>query len=211
MKTQTKKMQLAPYLFVSPFLILFLIFFAFPALFTIVISVSDWKEVGQINFRGWDNHINLFLSDSNFPPAVIATVFILVFGFLPQHMIALPLAITINNGRLKGRTIFEAMFLFPYLSNTVVIGLLMSYLFNSGSGWVIILLGYLGVEKIDFYELLTPIIMLSIIINRKYIGFNILLYLAGLASISKELYEAADIAFLNRQVEKHLTHEEKDK
>jgi ABC-type sugar transport system permease subunit len=193
MKKNNKHGFWTPYIFVSPFLVLFAVFFAFPAVFALVISFSSWNGAGKIEFNGWENYLNLLFSDSNVQPTIMVTVFVLVFGFFLQHLIALPLAILMNNSRLRGRSVFEAMFLFPYLTNTVVIGLLMAYFSNFNTGWVNYFLGWLGVEKINFSQPLPSVILLSIVINWKYIGFNILLYVAGLASIPKELYEAADI------------------
>lgn len=193
-----------PYLFVSPFLILFAVFFSFPAIFTVIVSFSKWNGVGKIEFTGWGNYLNLIASDSNVASTALVTVFVLIFGFLLQHLVALPLAIFISNGQLRGRSFFEALFLLPYLTNTVVIGLLMAYFFKGNTSWVNYLLGFLGVSRINFMEPGYSSIMLSIVINWKYIGFNMLLYLAGLASIPRELYEAADMDG-SSTIRKHLS------
>ncbi|MBI9104624.1 MAG: sugar ABC transporter permease [Spirochaetales bacterium] len=187
--------KIAPYIFISPFLILFLIFGFFPILYSITISFFKWTIAGPQEFRGLGNYINLLTSDPFFKGSLITTFILLVFGSLLQHVFAVPLAILLNNQALKGRSFFKVIYFLPYITSTVVIALVFTQLYEQNYGWFnYILVNWFGLEKVKWVQEPSAIrASIAIMVNWRFIGWNTLIYLAGLQGIDKTLYEAADI------------------
>ena len=99
-----KKLQtqsIAPYIFISPFFILFAVFGIFPIGYSIVMSFFNWKLTGPVGFIGFQNYINVLTVDPYFVKAIGNTVVLLITGSLLQHFIALPLAIMVNSKIVK--------------------------------------------------------------------------------------------------------------
>ena len=105
--------KIAPYVFVSPFLILFAIFGLFPILYSFTISFFKWTIAGAQEFRGIQNYISLLTTDPFFKGSLRTTFILLVFGSLLQHVFAIPLAIVLNNEKVTGRGFFKVMYFLP--------------------------------------------------------------------------------------------------
>ncbi|MBN1410585.1 MAG: sugar ABC transporter permease [Spirochaetales bacterium] len=192
--SKRKKNFLEPYLFIAPFIILFLAFSLFPIIFSLVLSLSKWKGAGKMEYVGIENFRFLLNEDTNFWSSMFVTSFLLLFGSISQHFFALPLAIILNNRRFKGRLFFQTAYLLPYLTNAVIVATFFQFFCNTQNGWLNYILGFLGIENIKWFSdpQVTPY-SLAFIINWRYIGWNVVLYLAGLQTIPRELYEAADM------------------
>ncbi len=134
----TKQEKIAPYIFVSPFFILFLIFALYPILYSVYISFFKWTVSGPQGFIGLTNYKNLLTIDPFFFKSLSNTVWLLIFGSLLQHLFAIPLAILLNNGRdaLKGRDFFKTTFFLPYITSTVSVTLIFAQLFDMNYGWL---------------------------------------------------------------------------
>lgn len=191
MKINQKK--IAPYAFISPFIILFIIFGLYPIGYSIYISFFKWKLCGPVAFIGLANYKKLLTTDPFFFRTIKNTVILLFTGSLLQHFFAIPLAIMLNNKLLKGRNLFKAAYFLPYITSTVAVTLIFSQLFDTNFGWLnFIIKDIFGSEKVLWLTDPTAIkASLSIILNWKYIGWNTIIYLAGLQAIPSELYEAA--------------------
>jgi len=187
--------KIAPYLFISPFIILFAVFGLFPILYSITISFFKWTVSGPQEFRGFQNYISLLTSDPFFKGSLRTTFLLLVFGSLTQHVFAIPLAIILNNQAVKGRSFLKVLYFLPYITSTVVIALVFNQLYEQNYGWLnYILSNWLNLPKVNWVKDPKAIIAsISIMVNWRFIGWNTIIYLAGLQSIDKVLYEAADI------------------
>ncbi|MFP4510453.1 MAG: carbohydrate ABC transporter permease [Spirochaetota bacterium] len=188
--------KVAPYFFISPFFILFLIFGLYPIGYSAYISLFDARLAGNRGFVGLDNFTRLFTVDEFFSKAMVNTFILLIFGSLLQHLIAIPLAIMVNNPRTRGRHVIKALFFAPYITSSVAAVIIFGMVFDQNYGflnWV--LEGLFGIE--EGFRWLTrggPIkAAIAIMLNWRFVGFNMVLYLAGLQSIPGELYEAAAI------------------
>jgi len=187
---------LAPYVFISPFFILFLIFGVYPVGYSIVSSFFSWKLIGQTPpvFIGFDNYINVLTIDPFFATALVNTVILLIFGSLLQHIIAMPLAIMLNSRLIKGKEAFKTAFFLPYITSTVSVVIIFGNLFDTNFGMINWVLGLFGQSAVRWgAEALGIKIVLSTILNWKFIGWNMVIYLAGLQAIPTEMYEAAEI------------------
>jgi cellobiose transport system permease protein len=190
-----RRKRIAPYIFISPFLILFVVFGLFPILYSITISFFKWTIAGPQEFRGFRNYIALLTSDPFFKGSLITTFILLVFGSLLQHVFAVPLAILLNNEKLKGRSFFKVLYFLPYITSTVVIALVFTQLYEQNYGWLnYIAVNWLNLPKVKWIQDPTAIkASIAIMVNWRFIGWNTLIYLAGLQSIDKVLYEAGEI------------------
>mgnify|MGYP000332846183 FL=1 len=185
----------APYVFVSPFLILFGIFGVFPLLFSLYLAFQSWEPtsgVGAMDFVGLENFI-FAVQDPWFWKSLKNTMWLGIASGLPQHLVAIPLAVFIHhNIRWMRDAVIGAYFL-PYITSTVAISIMFSSLFSTDYGLVNAgLQSLFGMDNIDWLgrpETLKPAI--AFIVFWRYVGFNVVLYLAALQTIPKDLYEAA--------------------
>ncbi len=187
--------KIAPYVFISPFFVIFLVFGAFPIVFSGVVSLIDWKGVTMGEFVGLRNYLNLF-RDSDFQRAVLNTLYLLVLSGPLTIGGGLVLAVLLNSQLLRLRGMFRTIFYLPMAVSLVVAGLAFSMLLNKPFGFVndIILRQGLNLEPIDFLtNPLAAIPTLTLLILWRCIGNDLVIMLAGLQSISPELYEAARI------------------
>jgi ABC-type sugar transport system permease subunit len=194
LKNNTKSTRFEPYLLVLPFIVHFFVFSLFPILFTLFLSFQKWNGLGKMEFVGLNNYAFLLTEDMYFPRSVMVTVILLIFGSLTQHLFAIPLAVAINSKLIRGKSLFKTAFFLPYMTNAISIALIFSYLFSLRSGVVNYALNLLGIGSIDWFLTTDQTQMvIATVVNWRYIGWNILLYLAGLQTIPESVYEAADM------------------
>lgn len=179
----------------APFVVLFLVFGLYPIGYSIVISLFKWTVNGNQGFVGLENYTRLVTSDPFFFRALGTTIWLMVFGSFLQHLFAIPLAIGLNNRRVKGRFLFRSAYFVPYITSSVSIAIIFSRLFDERFGWLNFLLeGTLGLPPIDWLGDAAMIpVSLAIVLNWRFIGWNTVIYFAGLQNIPGELYEAAAI------------------
>lgn len=198
--------RFAPYLFISPFFILFLIFGLFPILFSLYLSFQDWQPsagLGSMKFVGWRNYADN-LTDPTFWLSLKNTLVLALEGGVPQHLIAIPLAFAINTGLKKIRGLATAVYFLPYITSVVAITVIFFTLFSWQYGVVNAFLGWLHglpvvgglfpAGKINWLgerNFLQPAIA-SVVVWR-FTGWNTVLYLSGLQAIPEDLYEAAGV------------------
>ena len=210
------KRKNAPYLFISPFYILFFIFGAFPLAFSAYLSVHNWVHISpaSVPYIGLKNYIYLFTTDPFFLKSIKNTVILLFMGTFPQHLIALPLAFIINSGLVKLKNFFRATFFLPYITSTVIIAFVFSVIYGyrygllnfiiktlsqHGFGGIFNFLHIIPTNWTQRAHTIQPAI--SFLLIWRWTGWNMILYLAGLQAIPKELYEAAKVDGANmRQV-----------
>src|SRR3712207_357809 len=190
--------RLAPYLFLLPYLVLFLTFVIVPAVFGIWISLHNWDFLlpGK-PFVGLDNYTALFDPQSvQFEPfwqSMRATAIFTVASVPFLITIPLVLAVLLNR-KFPGRTFFRAVFFAPYVLGVAVIGLMWRYLLDPSFGAVNGLLSVFGIPPVNWINE-QPWAWVSLVVVTIWwtIGFNAIIYLAGLGDIPAEQYEAADL------------------
>ena len=137
-------MRYSPYLFVSPFFILFAIFGLFPLGYTFWVSLHDWSLLGPHTWIGFDNYTTLF-HDEDFWNATRNTFGIFVLATVPQIFFALVLAHTLNK-RLRTPTLWRMGVLLPNITSVAAVGIIFTLLFARDFGLVNWALGHVGVE-----------------------------------------------------------------
>jgi multiple sugar transport system permease protein len=185
-----KREALAGYLFLLPNLIGLLVFLAVPLVTSLWTSFTNDDGGKNVKFIGLQNYFDAF-GDATFRQAVGNTgVFLL--GFLPLSILpALGLAVMLNS-HIRGKTVFRVVFFLPVVASVVGVSLLWRWLFQYDFGPINQFLGVFGIGKIHWLER-PEWAMISVIIVASWqsIGYNMVLFLAGLQGIPKQLYEAA--------------------
>ena len=185
------------YLFLAPFLILFAVFVAAPAVFGLWISLTNWSpfRVSQ-SFVGLKNYIDLFTPGSatsgDFWQSMGATAIFTVASVPLLLVIPLLIAVLLNRA-IRGGTVFRAVFFAPYVLGVAVIGVIWRYLLDTQSGIVNHVLGMLGLPDNIPWTVDVPWAWISLVGVTVWwtLGFNTVIILAGLKGINNDLYEAA--------------------
>jgi cellobiose transport system permease protein len=189
----TKHESRAGYAFLSPFFILFGIFGLAPILFTVYVSFFNWDLLGTQEWVGLQNYIELF-QDSRFYQSLGNTLSIFLLSSVPQLIGALALAIVLNSKTLKLRTFWRAVILFPFITSTVAVAVVFGAMFADNGGMMNWALGFLGLAPIHWHaDALAGQIVIALMVNWRWTGYNTLIFLAALQSIPGELYEAAEM------------------
>jgi cellobiose transport system permease protein len=189
----------APYLFISPFFILFSVFGVFTLAYTFWVSLHDWSLLGGMNaFVGVDNYVRL-LDDPRFWKATGNTFSILFLSTVPQMILALILAEILNDRFLRASHLFRSGLLVPNITSVVAIAIVFQSLFARQNGLINALIQLFGFEPINWHAgRLTSHIAIASMVNWQFTGFNTLIFLAALQAIPLAYYEAAQIDGANR-------------
>lgn len=188
--------KILPYLLVSPYIVHFLLFVAFPVVFSIVLTFHKWNIISPMEYTGFNNYIRLF-NDKTFFKSIGNTLIFLVIHIPLQIIVALFLA-EILNQKIKLRGVFRGAFFLPVIVSGVVVTILWQQLFGFDTGLLNRLLTGIGLGKIGW--LTDPdIAMASIAVMAtwKNVGLYIILFLVGLQTVPTQYYEAADLEGAN--------------
>jgi cellobiose transport system permease protein len=186
-----------PYLFISPFFILFAIFGLFPIIFNAIVSLRQWRldDPTKTGWAGLENFTKL-INDSDFWNALLNTFGIFILSSVPQLILALMIANMLNR-KLRGNTWWRIGVLLPYLTPVVASTLVFAVFFSRDNGmanWFLSLVGFGQDSPLDWRAAKwSSWIAIATMVNWKWIGYNALLYLSAMQSISKDVYEAASV------------------
>jgi raffinose/stachyose/melibiose transport system permease protein len=176
-----------------PALVLFTLFVTLPMVEAGWYSFFNWDGYARpTNFYGLKNYVLLF-SNATFLKAAFNNILIIVVSLAVQLPLALALAVLLAD-RFAGVVAFRTIFFLPYILADVAAGLIWRFVFDGDYGLVSSLAQAVGAPKI--YLLADPHLAFAavlVVIVWKYFGFHMMLYIAGLQGIDKNLYEAAEI------------------
>ena len=181
-------------IFILPALIIYLLFSITPFLYTIYYSFTDYTDMNPINlhFVGLKNYIKVLQT-----PVMLAAIknsviyAILLTGV--QTLLGLPLAFVLNQ-KLKSRNLLRAVFFFPAVFSSLIIGYLWNFIMSSSDfGLINNILHQLGLGTLNFFT--SKNALYSVILTQiwQWTGWAMVIFLANLQSISPDLYEAAEI------------------
>jgi ABC-type sugar transport system permease subunit len=183
----------APYVFISPFFIIFLAFGLLPILFSLVVSVFDWRGTTPGAYVGLANY-RILLNDPSFYKALWNTVYVWIGSVPTMIFLALVFAVILNSRLVRFRGLFRTLYFLPVVTSLLIAGLIFSLLFSSSFGLVNRVLDPLGIGPINW--LADPNWMkvtLILALLWRWIGNDVVLMLAGLQQIPTDLYEAAKV------------------
>jgi multiple sugar transport system permease protein len=188
-----------PWVFMAPYLMLFVAFVLLPIGYGLWISLYDYDyTLPGHPFVGLDNYQALFSSDSvvfsDFWNSMRATGIFTVLSV--PLLLAVPLAVALAmNRKFRGRNLFRAIFFAPYVLGVAVVAVLWRFLLDDNIGVVNQVLGALGLPDHIAWLTSTPAAWVALVLVTVWwtLGFNAVIYLAGLQDIPEELYEAARV------------------
>jgi multiple sugar transport system permease protein len=190
---------LTPWLFMAPYLLLFMIFVVIPAVYGLWISLHNWDQfLTDKPWVGLQNYVDLFTPGgakaTPFWNAMLATGIFTVLSV--PLLVVLPLFVAmLLNKRFPGRTFFRAVVFAPYVLGVVVVGLLFRFILDPSVGVLNYVLGQLGLPADTPWTTAEPWVWVSLVGMTVWwtLGFNAIIYLAGLQDINRELYDAAAV------------------
>lgn len=185
---------LVAYSFIMPNLIGFFVFTFVPIVFSLFLSFCEWDSGNPIKFVGLKNFIYMFTKDNSFRISLLNTVYYTVVTVPVTLALSLFLAILMNKP-LKGRVFFRSVLFFPYVASLVAIAVVWMALFNPDRGPVNNVLMAIGISNPPRWAASTTWAMPTIIglTVWKGMGYYMIVYLAALQGVSRDLYEAASL------------------
>ncbi|WP_240646058.1 carbohydrate ABC transporter permease [Georgenia sp. SYP-B2076] len=179
----------AALLFISPWIVGFLVFTAWPLLYSAYLSFTDYDVINDPSFVGWDNYRRL-LEDPKIATALWNTFFYTVIQVPLYVLVSLGLAMLLNRaGRASG--FFRTAFYLPNMTPPVAVGVLLLLLFNGQDGLINEVLGWFGITgpswTTDSAWVKPSIILMSL----WSVGASVIILLAALRNVPKDLYDAA--------------------
>jgi ABC-type sugar transport system permease subunit len=186
-KKRWKLEKLVPYLFVSPFILAFLILFLGPALYALVVSFFRYAGYGSMTFIGLYNYVAT-LNYRIFWMGLRNTLFYWIAHTIPMMAIAFGLALIVSNRYIQFRKFFKTMIYLPQLVTSVATALIFSSFFGMEYGVLNQILGMKIPWLIDVNLARWAVIILLVWHG---VGYWFIVYLAGLTSINPEIIEAA--------------------
>lgn len=180
------------FLLLLPNLLGFFIFIMFPVLGTFYISFTDWDMAGDMKWVGLANYKTLF-QDDIFRKVLWNTLYYSVVSVPLGIMMSLLLAVFLNQ-KLKFMRFYRAAFFMPVISSFVAVAVIWQWIYNPDFGLLNYFLSWFGIDGPSWLTssvwAMPAIILTSV---WKNLGYNMLIFLAGLQGISESYYEAADI------------------
>jgi multiple sugar transport system permease protein len=184
--------NLTPYLFLLPYLAFFVTFRLGPSAFGLAMSFTQWSIVGKKEWVGLDNFERMEI-DKRLHAAVENTAFFSGLTVPLLVILGLMLAILLNQPR-RGRALGRVAVFTPYVIMSTVVGIVWTWLLEKDFGVVNVYLSQIGLDKVPWL-VSQDTAMYGIILTTVWwtVGYNTVLFLAGLQDIPSELYEAARI------------------
>jgi putative chitobiose transport system permease protein len=199
----TKKLNLTPYLFLAPALIITSIFILYPVLGVLYYSFTSYDIVTPPQWVGLKNYVQLVQDDTFW--LALRNSFVYLIATPTLIILSIATAIIVNR-KLLGVNLFRAVFYIPVISGSIAIGICWRWLFDYNGGLVNGVLVWLGSLQEPVQWLSEPGFTLPIAISLTIwagIGYYMMVFLAGLQNIPEELYDAAKIDGCNA-IQKHL-------
>lgn len=189
-----KKMikTMTPYLFISPWIIGFIVFTAGPLLLSLVMSFFDWPITSEPAFTGVSNYVEMFTKDKQFFKSLMITLKYAAI-FVPLNMVlALFLAMLITQP-VKGVKVFRTIFYIPAVVSGVAISIIWGWILNSNYGVLNYLLSVIGIQGPDWLVDPKWALIAVVLASAFGVGTMMLIFYADIKSIPIDLYEAASL------------------
>lgn len=187
------KRGLWPYLFVAPFFALFAIFMLYPIAFSFWLSFNEWSGLGDMDFAGTANYRRMAGDDVFW--SSVRNVPLMFFLYVPlMTFLAIIYAVLLSQGYVRLRGMWRTIIFLPFVTNMVAVGFTFQLMFDRRSGIINTALGTIGIGPVPWLD--TPQgarFALAALMIWAWVGYNTVIMLAGVQSISPDIYEAAKI------------------
>ncbi|HBR29985.1 MAG TPA: arabinose transporter permease [Firmicutes bacterium] len=183
----------APYVFVAPFILFFLVCYVYPFIKTIIMSTQQIFGFNDVEYIGFNNYRRLL--NPHFFNALKTTssyTFWTIMVLIPLPII---LAVFLNNPATKGKNFFKSALFMPALTSVIVAGIFFRYSFGEQPTTLVnTLVGFFGMKpRVWLQERGPAMLALVVLCTWRWLGVNIIYFLSGLQAIPQEIYEAAAI------------------
>ncbi len=186
-----------PIYFLVPVLVLYFVFFILPSLLGIGYSFTDWNTYSdEINYVGFDNFRQIFSPDENYLAYIVNTLIFTAVTIVLKTVIGLALAILLSEGVRRFANVYRLAIYLPAVLPTLVVALIFRSILHPATGALNSFLGSIGLEGLALPWLIDPKIALYSVIGVdtwKGVGYITVILLAGLQTIPRDYYEAAEI------------------
>lgn len=180
------------YLLIAPMMLGFVVFFLFALLASLALSFTSWDVLSAPEWIGLDNYTQLF-SDAEFRTALWNTAAITVPNVIFRLIFSLGLALALNTD-IRFRAFYRVLFFMPVLTMPVAIGTIWKWLYDPAFGPINAVLGRLGMPRPDWLSNPeTAVAAVVIVLLWSGVGYDMIIFLAGLQSIPRDYYEAAEL------------------
>lgn len=186
-----KKFKNKGFIYILPWIIGFILFKMYPIIYSLILSFTDGNIIGKPEFTGLENYIRAF-SDKDVIKSFAVTV-IYAFIEVPLKLMVSLLVAQLLSARIKGMGFFRTAYYIPtILGSNIAAAALWKYLFSS-KGYANQLLAVFGIEPVSWFGEPFPALMTIILLRVWEFGSSMVIFLAGINEVPKELYEAAEI------------------
>ena len=185
--------KVTPYIYVSPFFLLFGLIGLFPLAYTFYVSLYDWDLLkGQGDFIGFANFTDM-LTNSMFWNSIGNTIAIFLMSSVPQVLVALILAAILDQN-LRAKSFWRMGILLPYVVAPVAVALIFSSVFNEADGLANNLLNMAGIADQEWKHTdWQSWFAIASMVNWRWTGYNALILLAAMQAVPRDQYESAAI------------------
>jgi ABC-type sugar transport system permease subunit len=193
MSTEKKK-SLVAYVYIAPFYLLFLCFGIFPMVSGFYISFFRWDGLSAMRFLGLENYVNL-IADPLFLKALTNTLIMGIIAHIPILGGGMALAYILNSKLVRFQNVFKTIFFMPMVTSSVAVTIIFQSLFGFNFGLINYFVKLIGEAPINWLGGDGSLIKVAVIVmfSWKWIGWNMVIYLAGMQGINGDIYEAATI------------------
>ncbi|WP_063867867.1 carbohydrate ABC transporter permease [Paenibacillus sp. Soil766] len=188
-----RRNRLTGYTFLLPNILGFLIFICLPVCASFLMSFTEWNGFGEIKWAGISNYTQLW-HDETFRISLLNSLIMTAVSVPVTLFLAILAAVALNKG-LRGVKIFRTAIFLPHITATIAVAVVWQLLYNPTMGPINGILRSIGIDNPPMWLASTQWALVSVIIVSIWhsIGYYMVLYLAGLQGIPKDLYEAAEI------------------
>lgn len=190
--TSRQKRKLTEFLFLVPTLIAFLMVIIIPFIFGIYYSFTDWQGTGVVNkVVGLENYRAIF-QEPGFLHSFLVTLLFTVLNIITVNVVAFIISLLVTS-EIRGRNVYRAGFFVPNLIGGIVLGLVWQFIFSNILPTIGQTLGWATLSKSLISNKDTAMITLVTVNTWQYAGYIMLIYINGLATVPKDVLEAAQI------------------
>jgi len=187
------RLRAAPYVFVAPFVAMFLAFSVYPMVFTVRLSFTSWRGAGDPVWIGWDNYSYLLTND-RFWGSLWNSAALWLLIVPVQLVVGVIVAVLLNSAKLRLRGMYRVAFIVPFVTPLVAVAQIWVVLFDQSYGAINSLFALVGLPEVGWLTTSTwakP--TLALLFLWKTTGFIVIILLSGLQSIKPVLYESASL------------------
>jgi len=187
-----RQQTIAGYICILPAILGLLLFTAFPMLYSLYLSFTDWNVLTPAKWIGLDNYVRIFTKDFYFVQSLKVTTMYAVGSVLTSIVYAFAVALILN-ANIKGRPLFRALFYLPYIVPVLATSMIWIWLFDIDFGLINHMLGWLDIPKQKWINSASSAVWSLILVNLWASGNVIVIFLAGLQDLPKHQLEAVEI------------------